>query len=250
MLGGTFVRFALYSFRCVWITSGGEAMTYHLDLESFSLEDFARILQTEPLLPSQRILKEEVEACFEVLASLGLYNLKDLLAALSTKKKIEQFAQRSGLSPDYLTILRRRAGIYTPAPVTLDKFPGVAPEHIQSLAALGIKDSRQLFERACSRLARAELAAAAHVPEAALVELVKLCDLVRAPYIGAVWARLFYAAGADTLARLVASLPEQLCANLQTANDQLRLTKSSIPSVQDMASSLNLYRLIPLVAEY
>ncbi|HEX3051321.1 MAG TPA: DUF4332 domain-containing protein [Aggregatilineaceae bacterium] len=225
-------------------------MTYHLDLEGFSLESFAHILQTEPLLPSQKVLKEDVEARFAILASRGLYNLKDLLTALSTKKKIEQFAQRSGLSPAYLTILRRRAGIYTPDPVALDKFPGFAPEHIQSLAALGIKDSRQLFERACSLPSRAELSAAAHVPEDVLLELVKLCDLVRAPYVGAVWARLFYEAGADTLEKLAASQPEQLHANLQAANDRCHLTKSSIPSVQDLTASLAIYRLIPFLAEY
>lgn len=225
-------------------------MTYHMDLECFDLESFKTILQTEPLLPSQRILKEQVDERFDILASMGIHTLKDLLTALSTKKKIEKLAQVSGIPEDYLTILRRRAGIYTPDPVALDKFPGIAPEHIQSLAAVGIKDSKQLFVHALTEQARTELSAAANVPGNVLLELVKLSDLVRAPYVGAVWARLFYAAGTDTLKKLAESQPEELCARLKAANDQYQLTKGGMPSVKDMTASLAIYKMIPKVIEY
>lgn len=233
-----------------WLRGKIMVSHYHMDLDRFSLEAFKHILQTEHLLPSQRILKESIVERFATLASMGIGNLKDLLNTLSTKKKIEQFAQASGLSQAYLTILRRRAGIYTPDPIALSKFSGITPEHIQSLSDAGIKDTKHLFDRAWARQSRAELAKTAHVPEDVLLELVKLSDLARAPYVGAVWARLFYVAGADTLEKLAESQPEELCERLKAVNDRYQLTKGGLPTVKDMAAGLTIYRMIPRIVEY
>jgi hypothetical protein len=83
-----------------------------------------------------------------------------------------------------------------------------------------------------------------------LLELAKLSDLARAPYVGAVWVRLFYVAGADTLEKLAESQPEELCERLKAANDSYQLTKGGLPTVKDMAASLAIYRMIPRVVEY
>ena len=88
------------------------AEQYHVDLERFSLEKFRRILETGEVLPSRKILKEKIPERFAILRAMGVRNLKELIDALSTKKKIEQFAQESGLPQDYLEILKRQTGIY------------------------------------------------------------------------------------------------------------------------------------------
>jgi hypothetical protein len=223
---------------------------YHMNLKEFSLEQFKGILQTGHLLPSERILAEDIQHRFEIVASMGITDLQTLVETLSTKKKLETFAQKSGLPLDYLTVLRRRANTYTPRPVALDSFPGIAPEYLQCLAALGIKDTKQLFDRAWTIQGRAELAKIAAIPEPALLELVKLSDLARAPYVGGVFARLFYEAGADTLAKLAGSPPDTLCERLRAVNEQYHFTKAGIPSVSDMTASLEIYKLIPPVVEY
>ena len=66
---------------------------YHIDLERFSLEKLRHILETSDLLPGRRILKEKVIERFETLESMGISNLKELTAALGSKKKVERFAQ-------------------------------------------------------------------------------------------------------------------------------------------------------------
>ncbi len=76
------------------------AEQYHVDLEQFSLERFRHILETGKVLPSRKILKEKIPERFAILESMGIRNLKELIGALSTKKKVERFSQESGLPQD------------------------------------------------------------------------------------------------------------------------------------------------------
>jgi hypothetical protein len=224
---------------------------YNMDLELFSLAQLQQLCEAGDLLPSERILGEEVAARFAVLESMGITHLAGLTRALSTKKKLQRFSQQSGLPVDYLTILRRRAGFYAPRPVQLAQLPGIDPEHVACLAGLGIKDSRQLFGRGRSERDRELLAYLAGVPDNAILELVKLSDLVRAPFVGPVYARLFYEAGFDTLEKLAASAPEELVAGMHAANEEKKLTRAALPtSAAEMASFLEIVRMIPFVVEY
>jgi hypothetical protein len=222
---------------------------YHIDLTQFSLERLRQVLEAGGLLPSERILAEDMAGRFGVLASLGIANLRDLADRLSTKKKLAQFVEESGLPEQFLVVLRRRAGTYTPKPVPLHKFPGIEPRHVERLAAVGIKHSKHLFERARSKQARAELAALADVPEDALLELVKLSDLVRASYVGPVYARILYEAGADTLEKLAASAPDELVERMIAVNEEQQITKAAMPS-EDLGPWLETVKLIPKAIAY
>lgn len=223
---------------------------YHMDLTQFSLEQFRHVLETGERLPSEQILGDEISERFVILASMGINNLQDLTAALRTKKKLAQFSQESGLPQDYLTVLRRRAGTYTPRPVPLKRMPGVDPDAVERLAGVGIKDSRQLFPQVQSGQERADLATHAGMSGKVLLELTKLSDLVRAPYVGPVFARLFYEAGADTLERLATSQPEELAARIRTVNEEKTLTKAALPTAEHMVSWLEIVKMIPQTIEY
>ena len=223
---------------------------YHVDLEQFSIKEFQHILETGRLLPSERVLGEKTCERFAILAAMGITNLQGLAHRLKSKKKLEQFAQESGIPQDYLTILRRRIGVYVPKPVPLIKFPGVDPEHVERLAAVGIKQTEQLFERAQSAQDRAALSDLTGVPDDALLELVKLSDLSRASYVGPTFARVIYEAGADTIGKLADCSPEELCANLRAVNEEQGLTKAAMPSVEDITACVEIWKKLPRVIEY
>jgi hypothetical protein len=87
------------------------------------------------------------------------------------------------------------------------------------------------------------------VPEDALLELVKLSDLVRASYVGPVYARILYEAGADTLEKLAESSPKELLARMVAVNEEQQITKASMP-VEDLQPWLKTVKLIPKVIEY
>jgi hypothetical protein len=222
-----------------------------MDLEQFSLEQLRAIVESGDLLPSEKVLEDEIPQRFAALESMGIRNLKELTTSLSTKKKIERFSQESGLPQDYLTVIRRRAGFYTPRPKPLKGMLGVEPEYVKCLAAAGIKNTKQLFERTKTRQGRAELSRKANVPDYALLKLTKLADLSRAPFVGPVYARLFYEAGADTLEKLAKSDSEDLLARIHEVNEEKNLTKAALPlSVAEMESFLEIARMIPITIEY
>ena len=118
---------------------------YHLDLSKYSLDTFKNMLRSRILVPSRTQLKDKLEERFRKLKIAGINTMKDLLEVLKTKPKLEQFSKTSGVSIDYLTLLKREANSYLPSPVRLEKFPGISIKYAERLAAEGITHSRHMF---------------------------------------------------------------------------------------------------------
>jgi hypothetical protein len=118
------------------------ADNYYIGLGKFSLEKFRHILETSEVLPGRKILKEEISERFEILESMGIRNLQELMDALRTKVKVERFSQDSGLPQEYLVILRREANSYIPKPVNLKDILQGIPERL-TVAERGVDSSVQ-----------------------------------------------------------------------------------------------------------
>jgi predicted flap endonuclease-1-like 5' DNA nuclease len=182
-------------------TEKGESIMtdlYCIDLEQFSLEQFRYRLENKDILPSRKILLEKMDERFETLASMGIETLADLRAALRSKAKRKAFSEASGLPVDYLVILRREVNSYISRPFNLEKIPGVNPDYVEKLAAVGVKHTKHLFKRGMTPADRAALAEETGIPGDALLELVKLSDLARIVGVGPVFVRLLYDMGIDT----------------------------------------------------
>lgn len=165
---------------------------YHINIEKYSLRKFKENLRSRDMIPSRIALKDDLDARFQALENMGITNHKELIDALKTKAKIEQFSKTTGLSIGYLTLLNREAKSYLPNPVRLDKFSGVEKEYIEKLAAVGIKNSRHLFNAGREKSARVQLSQTTEIPIEALHELVGLADLSRVYGVGPVFARIIY----------------------------------------------------------
>jgi hypothetical protein len=226
------------------------ANDYHMDLEAFSLAEYRRALETGRLIPSEVILRDGLAERFARLESMGIRSLAGLTAALRTKKKLERFAEQSGIPKDYLTVLRRRAGSYAPRPIALNKLIGIDPGVVERLAEVGVKDTRQLFERAKTVEGRAALAIQADVPEGVMLELTKLSDLARPPYVGPIFARLLYESGIDTIEKLSAMDAQELYDRLVETKVKTGVYRAPIPGVEDMATWLQPVGRLPRVVEY
>ncbi|MCP4418518.1 MAG: DUF4332 domain-containing protein, partial [Chloroflexi bacterium] len=85
------------------------SVQYQIDLEKYSLQKFKKSLQTRNLIPSRASLKDELDARFSILENSGITNLKELVDALKTKAKVEQFSRETSVPIEYLTLLNREA---------------------------------------------------------------------------------------------------------------------------------------------
>lgn len=222
---------------------------YYINFKEFSLDKFKYILETDEILPARLILKEDIDERFDLLVSMGIDNLDDLIAVLRTKKKVETFSQRSGLSIEYLGILRREARSYIPKPVVLGEIPKVNVEDIEKLAAIGITHSKHLFERGKTKEDREALSVATGVSMESLLELVQLSDLARVRGIGASFTKLFYATGANTIENLSKWDPEALFQRAHEVNKEKSVTKV-VPPLKDFRQYVAIAKDLPKAIEY
>jgi hypothetical protein len=223
---------------------------YSIDLQTMKLDYLQALCEKGDVLPSEQILTEDIQERFDILRSMGVDSLADLSAALKTKKKLENFSVVSGLPLEYLKILRRRVGFYTAKPVHLKKIIWIDPEAVQHLVEQGIKNTHQLLAQAHTPQEREKLSRSAGVSSETLLELVKIADLLRAPFVGPVYARLFYEVGADTMEKIAAFEADDLCARMRSVNADQKLTKAALPGEADMETFLDLVRLLPNPIQY
>ncbi|MCP4107577.1 MAG: DUF4332 domain-containing protein [Desulfobacteraceae bacterium] len=187
--------------RTLCIHKGQSKMNqqYHLDLEKYSLQKFKRSLQKRNMIPSRVILKENIEERLNILDINGIKTLKALIDVLKTKKKIEDFSKKTGLSTEYLTILKREAGSYLPNPINLKKFSGIDTKTIEALEKIGIKSTKQFFDKVNIGKGTDLISQKTGVSADKLNELASLSDLARLYGVGPVFAQIIYNAGINSV---------------------------------------------------
>jgi len=222
---------------------------YGRDLATISLDEFRHDLASGYLAPSRESLREDLPQNFARLAAMGITNVGELLDALKTKKRLADFASETGLSEDYLTLLRRQAGTYVPTPPKLAQIPGVDPVHAEGLAAAGIKNTQHLFARAALKEERRALADETGVPVEVIGELVRMADIARVGYVGPVYARLLLLAGVDSLATLAGQSPEDLYERVRAVNAEQQLTRAAF-ALKDVRLTIESAQQLPIIAEF
>lgn len=222
--------------------------SYSVNTTKFSLDKLRDALKTKYILPGRKVLKEQLDERFDLLKSEGIESLFDLLDALKSKIKIEQFASKTGLDTDYLTILRREANSYVSVPVRLIDLPIVETDTIMKLDFIGIRDSKQLFIKAAQLSEREQLAANNNIQIEALTELVQLSDLIRITGVGPVFARIILDSGIGSVEEFLVNDPEDLFVRLTKTNNEKGLTKVKFTR-KDIEYCIELGKDLPIVFE-
>ncbi|MEI6101756.1 MAG: DUF4332 domain-containing protein, partial [Eubacteriales bacterium] len=182
----------------------GYMMRYNLDLSILGLQAYKQILKSQNLLPGRRILLQDIDQKFEKIEHSSLKDIACLKKALSTPKKIASFAAETGISEEYLTILKREIGSLDQKPVTLECFPGIDASIVASLKNSGIVNSKDYYEKNDSQND----------------ELFCLCDLVRINGVGAVAAKTFYDAGFCSVAEVARADAHDMLAKVSAVNSE------------------------------
>ena len=193
---------------------------YYINLSTFSLEKLEGSLKSARLLPSQKVLQEDLENRFALLKKHAIKNLQDLQTALKTKQHVLAFADTTGLPVDFLTILRREVNSYQPKSIQLKDIPGINEDTISKLAVMNIKHTLQLYSRVNTPQARAALAKDAGLSGEVVLELAKFTDVVRLRWVGPKFARLLIESEYDTVEKIAAADGKTLFAHLAQVNKE------------------------------
>lgn len=202
-------------------------MKYNLEVEHLSVHNYKDILKKRNLLPGRRILLENIDENFALFEHRGIKNVSQLRKSVSTPRKISSIAAESGISEDYLIILKREMSSLEQKPVSLASFPGIDTLLIAKLNDAGIKTSKDYFE---SRLSETD-------------ELFCLCDLVRINGVGPVAAKAFYDAGYMSVSDVADADAAAILEKVSSINKIKQYYKANL-GLKDMQFCIDFARLL------
>ena len=194
-------------------------MSYYIDLSRITINDLKKRLQNQYLLPSQKILEEDMEASFAKISQCGFANVDELKRRLKSKGDVSKFAKEAGLSEQYLTILRREVNSYHPQPRKLAEFATLRKEIITALAKTGIKDTVKLFAKVATRQNRTALAVELNASDDEVLQLAELVDFSRMRYVSPNFATMLVHSEYDTIEKIANADPEQLYNELKVLKE-------------------------------
>lgn len=203
-------------------------MSYYIDLEKITINDYKEILRTADFIPSWRILQENIEHNLKIIKKQNIKNLAELQKALATKSKVQKFAHQSRLPEDYLNVLRRAINGYQPKPNKIKDFPSINKETVQKLEDLGFKNSLQLYEQILTPEKRAELAGKSGIPGDEIEKLAKLSDLSRIRWVNHTFAYVLLEAGYDSAQKVAAADYNTMYETIKKLNTERQLYKGNI----------------------
>jgi hypothetical protein len=218
-------------------------MGYSLDLSKISIESYKEILKNQYLLPSRKILQQNIDFSFDAIYSCHIKNLAELKNALSTTQKLNVFSEKSGLSKEYLTILRREIVSIEPKEVLIKEFPEVDEETINSLATTGIKSSKDYYEFYNSLNGKKEITQKISISEGKAQELFSLCDLVRINGVGAIAAKSFFDAGYKSVNDVAKTKAEEMLERVSKVNNIKQYYKAKL-GTKDMQFCIDFASII------
>lgn len=202
-------------------------MPYNLDLSVLSVQDYRELVKSQNLLPGRRILWQNINYNFDVIGQQGIANIAQLKKQLATPQKMVSFSLTTGISEDYLTILKREIGSLEQKPVLLVSFPDVDDTTVSSLNSGGIKTSKEYFESDLSKTG----------------ELFCLCDLVRINGVGAVAAKAFYEAGFKSVADVARADAAVMLGKVSEVNETKQYYKAKL-GIKDMQFCIDFASLL------
>lgn len=222
---------------------------YYIDLKKFSITEYEKELEEAELLPSRKILQEDIKTRFDCLRKQGMECLDDLLTALKTPDKLKMFAQKSGLSEEYLIMLKREISSNQPKPVNLVDFPGIAPDVIEKLAKHGMTNTKQLFNFVKTPSDRQNLSQKTGIAEEKILELTKLTDVTRIRWVGANFARLLVDSKWDTVEKVIRADYKEVYDELMRILEEKKYFKGKF-GVNDMKICVLAAKIVPTAIEY
>ena len=168
---------------------------YSINLASISLEEFAETLLTVELLPSRKMLADHIAAVVPKLMAQGVADLGGLRKLLANRGRYDELANQLGVAVDYLTVLNREVNSYVSKPVALTKLELLSDDELGELRSIGIKSTKELYERVAARDARVAVQQETEIDMARLEYALGLANLIRINGVGPAFADYLLAAG-------------------------------------------------------
>lgn len=224
-------------------------MGYYIDLKSFSIDKYKDILKSTELIPSWKVLKENIDDNLDVIKSHNLKNLDELLTALKSKDSIKELSEKSGLSEKYLEVLKRVINAYRQKPNRIKDFTCVSEDAIVKLEKLGIKNTLKLYEKILTADSRTVLSKDTGIDEKEILKLAKLTDLSRIRWVNHTFAYVLLESGYDSVEKVAKADNKKLYTTIKQLNEEKKIYNAHIGE-RDMKMVIESARELDIEIEY
>ena len=194
-------------------------MPYCCDLSEISLYKFKSNLLSQKLLPSQKIMLDEIDKKFAAIKLQGINDLKALYDAIKDKAKAKQFSKATSLDEKYLAVLKREISAYQPKPIKIADFTLISDGIKDILNVMGIKTTAHLFDNVDTPAARKKFACDSGITEEEALLMAKLCDVSRLRYVNAAFSELLVRSKYDTVEKIKRADYMKLYEELKALNE-------------------------------
>ena len=168
---------------------------YSIDLTSISLDTFEETILTIDLLPSRKMLAEEIAAVVPELKMMGIDNLEDLRSLLRDKAVYAELAASLSINEKYLTVLNREVNSYVSKPVALSQLDVLEDPELERLRMARIRSTKDLYERCARSSERRAIAVEHDLDSERLARALELSDLIRINGVGPTFAHFLSGLG-------------------------------------------------------
>lgn len=196
---------------------------YTIDLTKFTLDEFQEILTSIELLPSRRVLLENLPEVIAALKEKGIPHLESLRKWLANKQKYPQLAASLTVNAEYLTILNREVNSYLSKPIPLADLEVFTEAELKILASAALKTTRDLYEQAATPASRHEIAAQLGLAPEKILHALQLSDLLRINGVGPAYAALLWQVGVQNAASYQRLPSAEILARCQQTGAKLGL---------------------------
>lgn len=98
---------------------------------------------------------------------------------LRNKKNYPELAVELSVDPEYLVVLNREIDGYISRPIPLSKLDTFSDVELERLEGVGMKSTKDLYEKCFGKTTRQEIAQRLDLPEKSLEDALELADLLR-----------------------------------------------------------------------
>jgi predicted flap endonuclease-1-like 5' DNA nuclease len=196
---------------------------YSINLAKFTLDEFQEVLTSIDLLPSRRVLLENLPEVIDALKGKEIFHLEALRKWLANKKQYPELAASLAVNAEYLTILNREVNSYLSKPIPLADLNVFTEAELENLASAALKNTRDLYEQAATPASRHRIAAQVSLAPEKILHALQLSDLLRINGVGPAYAALLWQVGIQNAASYLHLPSAEILVRCQQAGAKLGL---------------------------
>ncbi len=185
-------------------------MGYEIELQNISIPEYKEMLKKQNLMAGRRILKEDIDNRFGMFFKYGINNVAKLYERIRDPQKMEEFSAETGLSPDYLLLLKKEVSSVIQKPVLIADFPYISPDTFKKLGEYCIQTSKDFFELSNGGRDVRAVCDKTGIPGEDAAELCCLCELIRINGVGPVFSRVLFEAGYKSAGEIAAATADEI----------------------------------------